>query len=64
MYLSIGCSSLVQPVLTDCLIAPLTNAPVGAEGAHLETGINQFDSRHDVLHAVVDVAVSAGLSGC
>ena len=34
------------------------------EATHLETGINQLDSRHDVLHAVVDVAVPAGLCGC
>ena len=31
---------------------------------HLETGINKLDSWHDILHAVVDVAVSAGLCGC
>lgn len=30
---------------------------------HLEASVNQLDSRHDVLHAVVDVAVSAGLGG-
>ena len=47
-----------------CWIASSTNAPFGAKSAHIETGINQLDSRHDVLHAVVDVAVSAGLSGC
>ena len=30
---------------------------------YLETGINQLYSRHDVLHAVVDIAVSASLCG-
>lgn len=31
---------------------------------HLQTGINQLDSWHDIFHAVVDVAVSASLCGC
>ena len=42
------------------------NTCIGSVGKspHLETGINQLDSWHDILHAVVDVAVSASLCSC
>jgi len=32
--------------------------------ADLQTGINQLDTRHDVFHAVVDIAVSTSLCCC